>query len=53
MVWVVGGRGFVDVDVGRSIVVVYGEGVVEVGLGVELGLMGGSYEEEKKSRRKW
>ena len=48
------GRGYID----RSIVVIYIEGVVEVGLGVE-GLIsgkaegGGSYQEEKKSKKKW
>ena len=52
MVRVVGGRGFVDVS--RPIIAVYGEEVVEVGLGVEFRFIGdGSYEdEEEKSRKK-
>ena len=42
VVRVVGCRGFVDVD--QPIVVVYIEGVVEVGIGVEFTLIGGKAE---------
>ena len=39
-------------DVGQPIVVVYGEGVVEVGLGVEFGLISGKAEEMGVMRRR-
>ena len=48
MVWVVGGGGFLDV--GQPIVVVYGEGVVEVGLGVEFGLISSKVERGGKAK---
>ena len=46
----VGGRGFVDVS--RPIVVVYGEGTVEVGLGLEFELIGGKVEGVGVMRRR-
>ena len=50
MVRVVGGRGFVDVS--RPIAVVYREGVVEMGLGVELEPIGGKPEGVGVMRRR-
>ena len=50
MVRVVGGRGFVDVS--RPIVVVYQQGVVEVGLGVEFRLISGKAEGVGVMRRR-
>ena len=48
MVQVVGSKGFVDVD--RPIIVVYGEGVVEVELGVEFRLISGKAERDGKAK---
>ena len=40
-------------DVGQPSIVVYKEAVVEVGLGIEFGLIGGKAEGVGVMRRKW